>query len=126
MNLFQWLTLPLLAALLLAELLALVLGRTAKTSGLVRCSVWLLAALAIAYPELTQRLAVLVGIHRGADLVFYLFVFAFLGTTFYFYAAQVRLRRELTEMVRHVAILEVRRGAPPASAGEEHAGPAGP
>jgi hypothetical protein len=111
MNLFQWTTLPLLAGVLAVELVALRRGRPGRAMRLFRCLVWLTAILAIAHPGLTQEMADLVGIRRGTDLVLYLFILAFLGTTLYFYASQVRLRRELTEMVRHVAIQEARRGS---------------
>jgi hypothetical protein len=55
-------------------------------------------------------MATAVGIGRGADAVLYLFVFAFLVTAFYFYARQVKLQRQVTELVRHIAIHEARRG----------------
>ena len=109
MNLFQWVTLPPLVVLLVVELIT-ILRRGGGILSLVRALVWLAAALAIAHPEFTSEVASFVGIQRGTDLVLYVFVLAFLGTTFYFYAAQTRLRRELTEMVRHVAIKEARRG----------------
>jgi hypothetical protein len=111
MNLFQWITLPLLTGLMAVELAALWRGRSRRTMGLFRCLAWLAAALAIAHPEWTTDAANLLGVHRGTDLVLYFFAMGFLGTTLYFYASQVRLRRELTEMVRHVAIREARRGS---------------
>ena len=85
----------------------------------LRALVWLVAALAIAFPNGIQHLAELVGIHRGADLVFYLFVLTFLGVTFYFYSRQVRTQRQITQLVRYLAIQEARHGGEPSAV---HAG----
>ena len=76
-----------------------------------RMLIWLAAGVAIADPDLVQRLAGIAGIDRGADLVFYVFVLVFLAVSLYFYARNAQLQRELTEVVRHLAILEARRGA---------------
>jgi hypothetical protein len=110
MNLFQWLTLPPLGLLLLWELLSL--WRVPGTRGvrLVRLAIWAAVTLAIAQPDLVQRMANSIGIGRGADVVLYLLVFAFLGTSFYFYARYVRLQRQMTQVVRHLALQEAHRG----------------
>jgi hypothetical protein len=55
-------------------------------------------------PELSTRIANFLGIGRGADLIFYLFIIASL---FYAVATRSRLRRmeiQLTELVRRDAI----------------------
>jgi hypothetical protein len=57
-----------------------------------------------------QQLATAIGIGRGADVVLYLFVLAFLATAFYFYSRTVQLQRQVTQLVRHIAIQEARRG----------------
>lgn len=110
MTLFQYLALSFLGLLLVWEVVWYVRGMVLRGPWMVRCLVWLSAALAIAFPELPQRAAVAVGITRGADLVLYLFTLAFLGVSFYLYSRFVRLQRQLTEMVRHVALQEARRG----------------
>jgi hypothetical protein len=110
-NLFQWVTLPVLLGLLLVDLVLLARRHSGRVLVLVRSLAWVMAALTIAHPELAQELANVLGIHRGTDLVLYLFVLAFLGASLFFYAGQVRLRRELTEIVRHVAIHEARHGS---------------
>jgi hypothetical protein len=110
MNLFQWLTLPVLAALLFVELLGLVRKSGGTKLRLFRCAVWTAAALTIIDPELLQTVATRIGIGRGADLVLYLGVLAFLGVSFYFYSRYVRLQRQLTDIVRHLAIQNARRG----------------
>jgi hypothetical protein len=114
-NLFQWLSISFLAALLVWEVCWFLRGRVLRGPWIVRCCVWVAAAVTIAYPELAQELADRVGIHRGTDLVLYLFVFALLGLAFYFYSRYVKLQRELTEVVRHVAVREARRGGPGAA-----------
>jgi hypothetical protein len=119
---FQWLTLAGLGGLLALEVSWFVRGRVVRGPWVVRCLTWLAAALAIAFPDTTQWLATAVGITRGSDLVMYLVALAFLGTTFYFYSRQVRLQRQLVEVVRHVAIREAVQGggraSPPGQEGQ--------
>ena len=108
MTLFQWIVLPLLLAIVGYELLGLWHRRGLRGVRMLRLAVWVAATVAIAAPELTHLLASFAGIRRGADLVLYLFLLAFLGASFGFYARQVRLQRQFTELVRHVAIREAR------------------
>jgi hypothetical protein len=112
---FQWITLPVLGLLLLKDTYALLFRHPSfRRDRLVRVAVWAAAFAAIAVPELTSQVANAIGIQRGADLVLYLFVLAFLGTAFYFYSQNVRLQRQLTDVVRHIAIQEARKEAPAA------------
>jgi hypothetical protein len=115
MNLFQWLSLAFLGGLLLWDLVSFARGRVLRGPWFVRCCVWVAAMVAIARPDLTQDVAMALGITTGANLVMYLFVLAFLATAFYFYSRYVQLQRQLTEVVRHVAINEARRGSPDAA-----------
>ena len=108
---FQWIAVPALALVLLWELAGWLRAPSWRSQRVLRMLIWLAAALAIADPYLTQRLATAVGITRGADLVFYLFVLLFIVVSFYFYAQHVRTQRLLTELVRHLAIQEARRVA---------------
>ena len=65
---------------------------------------WIAAAIAIAFPQLTVVVANFLGIARGADLVFYL---AILGMFVAFFLVHLRLRRfeaELTKVVRELAL----------------------
>jgi len=55
-------------------------------------------------------LADVLGIGRGTDLVFYLFVLAFLGAAFFFYSRLVRMQRQITQLIRDNAIREAQRG----------------
>jgi hypothetical protein len=109
MTLFQILTISALSLLLLAEL-AGIHQRIGRGFRLVRCGVWLAALLAIAFPDWISRLGSTLGIGRGADLVSYSLLLFFLGATFYLYARCVRIERQLTEIVRHIAVQDARRG----------------
>ncbi len=107
MNLFQWFTLPMLGLLLLLDGYGLLMGRpTFRRDRLVRWFVWGAAFAAICNPNMTSSVAQAIGIQRGTDLVLYLFVLAFMGTSFYFYSQNIRLQRQLTDVVRHLAIRE--------------------
>jgi hypothetical protein len=110
-NFFQWLTISVLGALLLWECTSR--RRRTPSTGiwLFRCAIWIAAGLAIAFPDATTNLAHKIGIGRGADVVLYFFVLAFLFTSFYFYSRMVHLQREITQLVRHLAIQEAQRGA---------------
>jgi hypothetical protein len=111
MNLFQWLTISVLCVLLLWELKARRRRIPATSIWLLRFAIWLAAGLAIAFPEKTNDIARSIGIGRGADVVMYCFVLAFLFTSFYFYSRMVHLQREVTLLVRHLALREAQRGS---------------
>lgn len=111
MTVFQWLTVPVLGLLFVWEVFRMFSqGPFFRLDRLLRAVIWLAAAVAIWNPEWTVYLANAVGVQRGTDLVLYLFALAFLGTSFYFYSRNVRLERQLTDIVRHVAISEARKG----------------
>jgi hypothetical protein len=107
---FQCLALPLLGTLLALEILGLRRDPAARGMRAVRALIWLAAGVAIAWPDLTQWLADALHIGRGTDLVLYLFVLIFLGVAFAFYSRLVRLQRQVTQLVRHAALREARRG----------------
>jgi hypothetical protein len=112
MTLFQVLAVSVLAALVAWEVFLLLRRGWRGAFPVVRTVVWLAAALAIAFPMAVQTVAVWLGIGRGADVVLYVSVLGFLGLAFYLYARQIRLHRQLTEVVRHLAIQDARRGGP--------------
>lgn len=78
----------------------------------------LLAAggVAVIVPDTTQRVAELVGVGRGTDLVTYLAVVVVMFVLLHYYTKFVELQRQVTELTRELAILrvEVDRVAPPA------------
>ena len=106
---FQWLSLGCLALVLVWELAMRAVGRGNWRVALVRCGVWIAAAIAITRPDLLQSLANRIGIRRGADLLIYLLALTFLATTFFLYSRYVRLERQVVQLVRELAILEAKR-----------------
>jgi hypothetical protein len=109
MNLFQWITLPLLGVLLLIDLRAMLVRRPRlRRDRVMRCVIWLAAGLAIYQPDITVVVANALGIQRGTDLVLYVFCLSFMVVSFYFYSTNVRNERKLTDLVRHIAIQEAR------------------
>jgi small membrane protein len=65
---------------------------------------WAGAAAAFAVPDAMTRLAKLVGIGRGADVVLYCAVLGGIAIAFRLTMAQRRLERQLTGLVRELAI----------------------
>jgi hypothetical protein len=110
MTLFQWFMLPALASVFFWEMVGLSRQPTGRRLRLMRGAVWAIVALAIAKPEFLQAVADLIGICRGADLVLYVFVLAFLGVSFYFQSRAFRLQGQLADVVRHLAIQNARHG----------------
>jgi hypothetical protein len=114
MNPFQWMTLPILALLSVRDGAALFFRQPRfRRDRFVRGLVWIAAFVAIANPELTSQVARAIGIQRGTDLVLYVFVLAFLGTALYFYGQNLRIQRQITDVVRHIAIQEARKQSLP-------------
>jgi hypothetical protein len=109
---FQKLSVSFLASLLVLELFGLRRDPASRRLRCLRIVVWLAAAVAIAWPSLTTELAIVLGIGRGTDLVLYLFILAFLGVAFLFYSQMVRMRRQLTQLIRDAAIRDARQGHP--------------
>lgn len=107
MNVFQWIILPVLGYAILRELLAADPERGPRWLTL---AVWGAAAAAIAFPSITQRLANLFGIARGADLVQYSFILAFLAVAFHLNAQTYALQRQVASLVRSQAKHEARFG----------------
>ncbi len=111
LTLFQWLACGGLGLILLVELARLRRGGGLWRMRLLRAAVWLAALVAILDPEVTQRLAHLLGISRGADVVFYSFVLAFLAVSFHFYSRHVKMERRLNALVSQLALRDAERGA---------------
>ena len=103
---FQLLALFLLAMLLLLTISAAVLKKTTRREAVFWCLVWLTGAAAIFRPDLTMTLARKLGIGRGADLLLYGAVGVMLVGFMMVYIRLQRLRREITLIVRHLAVKE--------------------
>ena len=111
MILFQIISIPLIAALFVRSIVNFAQGRQRGGVALLGMAVWLAAGIAILWPEVTVRVAAIVGIGRGADLVLYVFVIAFLFSCFYFYTKFLKIEANITELVRYFAIQNAARGA---------------
>jgi hypothetical protein len=82
----------------------------------VSCLVWLAAAVCVLRPQILTGLAVILGIGRGADLVFYICAIAFLILAFYGHNRLQQVEAALTQVVRHVALANAQtKGAPGAA-----------
>ncbi len=62
-------------------------------------------AIAVIFPDLTQGAAILVGVGRGADLVFYIAIVAVMFVLLHYYTKFVELQRQVTELTREVAMM---------------------
>ena len=111
MNLFQIVFLVLAACLFVGSLVAAARGWATRREGLISALIWLVAAMAVAWPDTTTRLARLVGLGRGVNLLLYCTVVVMMVGFFMIYIRLRRVRRELTLLVRHLAILEAQEGA---------------
>lgn len=124
---FQIGALTLLALLLVRELAGLVRRRGRPVARLARLTGLVVAAGAIAFPQLVTQVARQVGVGRGSDLVFYLFMFVATGVAFSLYARCVRLERRLTAIVRWQALHSAECGVGrPNAATDERATPESP
>lgn len=123
LNAFQWVMLPLLALFLAGGILAAARGGLGRRAGLTWAVVWLGAAVAVIWPDVTQWLANRLGITRGADLIFYCAVLVMLIGFWMVYLRLRRMREDITRLVRHLALREANRESP--SGGHEDAARAG-
>lgn len=80
--------------------------RLGRPAGLIWTVILLGGILASIDPDGTTRVARQLGISRGTDLILYLLVLAVLQGFLIFYLRLRRVRRELTILVRRLAILE--------------------
>jgi small membrane protein len=103
LNPFQWIVVPILTLLFLHSLALMARGVRWGRDG-IRALLWLAAAVAVLRPDVTIIMARAVGIGRGTDLVLYLFILGFLGTSFYFYGRVVKLETAITTLVRQAAL----------------------
>lgn len=106
MNVFQVLSLLVVAAMFVATLAPFVRSGFVRRDALAWCLAWAAAGVAIAWPQLTARVARMLGIGRGADLVLYCAVVVTMIGFLMVYTRLRQVRRDLTLVVRHLALLE--------------------
>jgi len=102
---FQVVALAVLAPLALLSVHALIFGRRRRM--IIPAAVLVAACFVTAAPALTQRGAELLGIGRGADLVAYLTTFAVIGCYFLVLYSHRRLRLQITELTRQLALAQL-------------------
>jgi hypothetical protein len=103
---FQTVGLPLLFLLVVVTIVAIARQALTRRAGIGWMLLWLIAAYAIAKPSITMSIAHLLGIGRGADLVFYCGILGMLIGFFLIYIRIKRLEQENTVLVRHIALAE--------------------
>src|SRR5438045_1252287 len=109
MSIFQWIACAALAAAIVRDFLPRPVPLSWKFR-VVRAIVWLAAIVAVVNPNQVTRFANLLGIGRGADIILYTLTLAFLSLSFFFYAQQLRLRRELSKLAGYIALSNAERG----------------
>ena len=91
---------------LILSLLAMRWGWATRRESLIWALVWLVAGGAIIWHDVTSVIARALGIGRGADLVLYCAVVVMMVGFLMVYVRMRRIRRELTLLVRELAIRE--------------------
>jgi len=106
---FQIVTLPILAAMILATAVAIGKRRLARRSGAAWIALWVAASVGIYDPDILSRIATFLGIGRGVDLVLYVSILVFFIAFFLVYLRFRRLDEQLTQIIRHLAIRDAER-----------------
>jgi hypothetical protein len=109
MNTFQGAALMVFSLLTAMTLSAGVRGLVRKRIVAVWLAIWTIGALAIVWPRSTFLVARWLGIGRGSDLLLYLSVLFMLVGFFYVYGRFRRLDRQITVLVRRLAIEDAER-----------------
>lgn len=104
MNGFQILLITVIVMISVFTAAAAARGQIRKRIATFWLFVWSAAAVALAWPQSTALAAQALGIGRGADLILYCSVFAMLIGFFYTYTRFRRLDRQLTLLVRRLAL----------------------
>lgn len=111
MNGFQILALTALVMLLIVTVHKAARGGIRKRIATLWLMVWGAAGTALVWPQSTALVARALGIGRGADLILYCTVVATMVGFFYVYTRFRRLDRQLTLLVRRLAVLNAQQPA---------------
>ena len=106
MTTFQLLFLGFLGLLVTGIFAGAARGKLSRREAFLWSGLCFAAAVAIVWPHLTSALAKGLGIGRGADLLLYLAVGVMMAGFWTTYMNLRALRREVTLLVRHIALLE--------------------
>ena len=119
LNLFQIITVAVLCCLFLTTVAAMLRRWVSRREGLVWALVWLAAGVAVVWPAVTGVVAGALGIGRGADLLLYCMVVVMMCGFMMVYVRLRHLRRDMTLLVRELAIRDAHVAAGPP--GQTHA-----
>ncbi len=119
MTLFQVLAVVVLGCLFVLTVLAMLRGWATRRDAFIWTLVWLAAAIAIVWPQSTVVIARMLGIGRGADLILYCSVVVMLVGFLMVYVRLRRIRREMTLLVRRMALRDAVMQTPNTAAGSE-------
>jgi small membrane protein len=108
MSAFQAIVLGFFAVLSMLTVSAGLRGVARKRIVVFWLLVWNSGAVAMVWPRSVVLLARALGIGRGADLLLYVSVLVMLAGFFYVYTRFRRLDRQLTQLVRRLAIEDAR------------------
>ncbi len=104
MNLFQIIAISGLLIMVVMEWLRHYRRPAGLLGALVRSVIWLTAIGFILFPDSLTYIARWLGIGVGSNLLLYLLTLAFIAVSFMLYARIVHLRRQMTQLVRHLAL----------------------
>jgi hypothetical protein len=100
----------LIAAFILFSIVVVIPSRGSRHLAVRRLAllaVFALGVLTVIFPEITLRIAELVGVERGADLVLYGLVVVFVGNSIFTAAKFRHHERDLTQLARSIALARV-------------------
>lgn len=110
LNTFQIVVGGVVAAFVLLLVLGSIRNLISKRDGVIWSFVGLATLIAILQPGITTKAASALGIGRGADLVFYVAILLMFLGFWMTYMRLRHLRKEMTSLVRHIAILQAEEG----------------
>jgi hypothetical protein len=105
----------LFVAILIFLVAYIFLLRTAHTDRIVYLALALVGILLVLAPDLSTDIAHTVGIGRGVDLVIYIFILAGLFYSVTITSELKRMQRQMTALVRQIALDNPRQGGAPAT-----------
>ena len=70
---------------------------------------WVFGVFVVFLPQTTDLIAATVGVERGADLIVYIAVLVLSYGVYRLMVGQARMQREVTDLVRQIAILEAKK-----------------
>jgi hypothetical protein len=104
MNALQTLVVLLFVTLAVLTLSAGLRGTVPKRVVAAALVLWAFGAIATVYPDTVAQLAHALGVGRGADLLLYVTTLSLAVSCFYMYARFRRVERQLTLLVRRLAM----------------------